>query len=191
MTIRTHLALGLALGLAATAAITGAQAQAQARSQNETVVVTRVEPAPYDAAVARRSELARELIGLSVGPNFAKEFERAIMEQMGKVDGKDSEEGAWVRANMPTMASRMIVRIMDDMAPTYATIYTEEELRAQIDFYRSAAGRAVAAKTVALSVALQDVKASVGEAFLAEFESKYCARFDCGEDTATSAKSRR
>ncbi len=92
---------------------------------------------------------------------------------------------------MPTMASRMIVRIMDDMAPTYATIYTEEELRAQIDFYRSAAGRAVAAKTVALSVALQDVKASVGEAFLAEFESKYCARFDCGEDTATAAKSRR
>lgn len=61
MTILRNLALGLASGLAAAAVAAGVQAQA--RSQNETVVVTRVEPAPYDAAVARRSDLARELIG--------------------------------------------------------------------------------------------------------------------------------
>lgn len=60
--------LGLALGLSATGA------HAQTAAQSETFVVTRVEPAPQDAGLARRSALARELIDLSVGPNFMKEF---------------------------------------------------------------------------------------------------------------------
>ncbi|WP_312596547.1 DUF2059 domain-containing protein [Brevundimonas sp.] len=189
MTIPRNLALGLACGLVAAAA--AADVQAQARSQTETVVVTRVEPAPYDAAVARRSDLARELIGLSVGPNFAKEFERAMVTQMNSIGDKAGEESAWVRANMPPMMSRMLARVMEEMVPVYATIYTEEELGAQIDFYRTPAGRAVAAKTLSLGVALQEAQDSVLTSFMAEFESKYCARFDCGEDTETAAKSRR
>ena len=189
MTILRNLALGLASGLAAAAVAAGVQAQA--RSQNETVVVTRVEPAPYDAAVARRSDLSRELIGLSVGPNFAKEFERTMVAQMNGIGDKAGEESAWVRANMPPMMSRMLARVMEEMVPVYATIYTEEELRAQIDFYRTPAGRAVAAKTLSLGVALQEAQDNVLTSFMAEFESKYCARFDCGEDTATAAKSRR
>ncbi len=185
ITIR-NLALGLAFGLAAAGAATGAaahsegQIEAQGEDRGDTVV-TRVEPAPQDAGSARRSLLARDLIGLSAGPNFAKEFERAMSDQMGKMDGKEGEEAAWVRANMPPMMSRVVARVMDDMAPVYAAIYTEDELRAQIDFYRSPIGRAVAGKSLALGVALQDVQASVLESFLIEFESKYCARFECGD----------
>ena len=72
MTVLRTLALGVALALVATGA----------HAQTETVVVTRVEPAPLDAALARRSSLARELIGLSAGPNFAKEIERIIAEEI-------------------------------------------------------------------------------------------------------------
>ena len=59
---------------------------------------------------ARRSALARELIDLSVGPNFMKEFERVMVAQMGELDKKGGEEAIWVRTNMPSMASRMIER---------------------------------------------------------------------------------
>ncbi|WP_295239806.1 DUF2059 domain-containing protein [uncultured Brevundimonas sp.] len=167
--------LGLALGLSAT----GAHAQA---AQSETVVVARVEPAPQDPG------LARELIDLSVGPNFMKEFERFMVTQMGELDKKGGEEAIWVRTNMPSMASRMIERFMDDLAPIYGSVFTEEELVAQIAFYRTAVGRSVAAKTISLSMASQEVETAAMTNLLEEFESKYCARFDCGEAEQTGAK---
>ena len=83
MIITRKLALAASLGLALGLSATGAHAQA---AQSETVVVTRVEPAPQDAGLARRSALARELIDLSVGPNFMKEFERFMVTQMGELD---------------------------------------------------------------------------------------------------------
>ncbi|MEN5363663.1 DUF2059 domain-containing protein [Brevundimonas intermedia] len=183
-----NIALGLALMLAAT----GAEAQSREQTQDDgpVIVVTR-EPllaVRTDEGLARRSDLARELIGLSAGPNFAKEFERSITAQMDKIGGQEGEEAAWVRASMPPMMGRMIVRVMDEMIPAYATIYTEEELRGQIDFYRSPVGRAVAAKAIPLGVALQEAQASVLTDFMTELESKYCARFDCSGAGQTAAK---
>ena len=138
--------------------------------------------------MARRSALARELIDLSVGPNFMKEFERVMVAQMGELDKKGGEEAIWVRTNMPSMASRMIERFMDDLAPIYGSVFTEEELVAQIAFYRTAVGRSVAAKTISLSMASQEVETAAMTNLLEEFESKYCARFDCGEGEQTGAK---
>ncbi|GAW40202.1 hypothetical protein SH203_00596 [Brevundimonas sp. SH203] len=182
MTILRNLALGLALTLAATGV--------QARTQTETVVVTRVEPAPQDAGLARRSSLARELIGLSAGPNFAKEIERSIGAELEKIGDGQGEEGAWIRAAMPPMMSRMLTRLLDEMVPAYAEIYTEEELQGQIDFYRSPVGRAVAAKTVSMAVATQEVQVRALTDFMTELQGKYCARFTC-ETGQTGAKSRR
>lgn len=182
MIITRKLALAASLGLSATGA------HAQASAQSDTVVVTRVEPAPQDAGLARRSALSRELIDLSAGPNFMKEFERVIGEQLTGIDQKGGEEAAWVRTNIPPMLNRMVVRLMDDMVPVYAELFTEEELRAQIDFYRSPIGRAVAAKSIPLGVGVQEAQTGVLSSFMTELESKYCARFDCGESEQTGAK---
>lgn len=199
MSIIRNLVLGLALGLAATGAEAQSQGQGQGQGQGQTsgdapvVEVTR-EPlliVRQDDGLTRRRSLARELIGLSAGPNFAKEFERAIADQMDKMSGAQGEEAAWIRATMPPMMNRMIVRVMDEMVPAYADIYTEEELRGQIDFYRSPVGRAVAAKAIPLGVALQEAQAEVLTDFMTELQSKYCARFDCGDAGRTGAKSRR
>lgn len=177
-----NFALGLAL------ALIGTDVHAQAQPGNDTVAITRVEPAPQDAGAARRSALARELIELSTGPNFLKEFERAMGDQLSKIDEKGGQEAVWVRANMPPMLSRMIVRLMDEMVPAYAELYTEEELQAQIDFYRSPIGRSVAAKAIPLGVAVQEVQTKILMSFLTEFEGKYCAQFDCGAAEQASAK---
>lgn len=181
MTVLRTLALGVALALVATGA----------HAQTETVVVTRVEPAPPDAALARRSSLARELIGLSAGPNFAKEIERIIGAEIEKIGDGQSEEAAWVRAAMPPMMSRMVTRLLDEMVPAYAEIYSEEELRGQIDFYRSPVGRSVAAKTAPLAMAVQEAQVRVMADFMTELQGKYCARFNCGEAGQAGAKSRR
>jgi hypothetical protein len=180
-----NLALGLALMLAATGA--EAQSDAVAVTRDEVQVVVR-----QDEGLERRMTLARELIGLSAGPNFAKEFERAMIDQMGKIDEQGGEESVWVRANMPPMLTRMAARLLDDLAPAYATIYTEEELRGQIDFYRSPVGRSVAAKAISLGVAAQEAQTTAMTSLFTEFQAKYCARFDCGESpTQSAAKPRR
>ena len=183
MTIIRILALGLALGVAATAA--QAQSDTGAPRDDRLVVVERP-----DEGLGRRSVLARELLELSTGPNFAKEFERAMVAQMGKLDEK-GEEAVWVRTNMPPMLTRMAARLMDDLAPIYATVFTEEEIRAQIDFYRSSIGRSVAAKTIPLGVASQEAETTAMTSLIEEFEAKYCAQFDCGDEGQTAAKSTR
>lgn len=184
MTIIRILALGLALGAAATAA----QAQSDTSASRDDRLVVVVQP---DEGLARRSALARELIDLSTGPNFVKEFERAMGEQMSKLDEKSGEEAVWVRANMPPMLTRMVARLMDDLVPTYAEIFTEEELRGQIDFYRSPVGRSVAAKAISLGVASQESQTEAMTSLYTEFEAKYCAQFDCGDEGQTAAKSTR
>ena len=197
MIIIRNLVLGLALALTATGAEAQSQGQGQTQGQAQgagpVVEVTR-EPllvVRQDEGLTRRRSLARELIGLSAGPNFAKEFERTIADQMDRMGGEQGEEAAWIRTTMPPMMNRMIVRVMDEMVPAYAEIYTEEELRGQIDFYRSPVGRAVAAKAVPLGVALQEAQAGVMTDFMTELQSKYCARFDCGDAGRTGAKSNR
>jgi hypothetical protein len=186
MTIIRNLALGVALGLTFSLATTAVQAQ----DERPIISITRepLLPAPSDEGLARRNALARELIDLSSGPNFLKAFETMIDQQLAGIDSKGGEEAAWVRTNMPPMLSRMVVRLLDQMAPTYAAIYSEEELQAQIAFYRTPVGRAVAAKSVALGAAVQDAQTTVLAGFMTELESKYCARFDCGDPGRTAGK---
>lgn len=166
-----------------------AQAQPEARSDGAAgseerllVVVER------DEGLTRRTALAAELLALSAGPNFAKTFERAMTDQLEAIGDKSGEEAAWVRANMPPMLSRMVARMMEQMAPIYAAHYTEEELRGQIEFARSPVGRSIAEKTVPVAMAVQELQTSAATEFLTEFGSKYCARFDCGEGAQVEAK---
>ncbi|NBB65419.1 DUF2059 domain-containing protein [Pseudomonas sp. ODNR1LW] len=158
---------------------------ADGAGEDRLVVVVQQDPG-FDA----RLVLARELLDISVGPNFAKEFERVISDQISKSGSEGGEEMAWLRTNMPPMLSRMVVRLIDEMAPSYARIFTEEELRGQIAFYRSPLGQAVAAKTLTLGVALQEAQTRVMVEFLGELETKYCARFGCGEGQAAAKPGR-
>ncbi len=171
MTIIRNLMLAAMLGAVATS--TQAQTTETRRDDRLEVVVRQ------DDGMGPRSVLARELLDISVGPNFAKEIERAMIDQMGKVGEQGGEEAAWVRANMPPMLARMIDRMLDDMAPIYADIYTEDELRGQIAFYRSPVGQSVAAKAASLGLAVQESQAAVVLSFMTEFQTKYCAQFNC------------
>ncbi|MFN6981612.1 MAG: DUF2059 domain-containing protein [Brevundimonas sp.] len=140
-----------------------------------------------DAGLQRRTEMSRELITLSAGPNFMKLIEQSVSDQLEKSIHDQSAEAVWVRENMPAMARRMMTRIMDDMAPLYAQTFNEAELSAQIDFYRTPVGRSVASKTVELGLAQEEMLQGAMASFLTEFEAKYCAQFDCGGEDGQAA----
>jgi hypothetical protein len=88
---------------------------------------------------------------------------------------------------MPAMIGRMMNRLMADLAPVYAETFTLEELEAQIAFYRTPVGRQVAAKTVELGVAQENLLQGAMAGFLVEFEQKYCAAFDCDASAGQAA----
>jgi hypothetical protein len=165
-----------AVALGAFGSVCHAQSAEEAKEDRLEVVVV-----PSDPGLQARTALARELLDISVGPNFAKEIERVFSDQFLKTNTDGGEEMAWVRANMPPMLSRMVMRLIDDMAPAYARIFSEDELRGQIAFYRSPVGQAVAAKSISLGVALQETQNRVMLDFVTELQSKYCGRFDCGD----------
>lgn len=133
-----------------------------------------------DAGLEQRTTLASELISLSSGPNFAKAMEEYVAAEIAKTSGGEGEEAEWARTNMPSMVSRMMTRLMADLAPVYAETFTTEELEAQIAFYRTPLGRQVAAKAIELGIAQEALMQEAMVSFMTEVESKYCAEFNCG-----------
>lgn len=140
-----------------------------------------------DAGLERRTTLARELISLSSGPNFAKAMEQYVAAEIAKTAEGDEEDAEWARTHMPAMISRMMTQLMADLAPVYAETFTTEELEAQIAFYRTPLGRQVAAKAIELGIAQEALMQEAMVGFMTEVESKYCAEFDCGATSGGAA----
>ncbi|KAK0340195.1 hypothetical protein LTR94_031523, partial [Friedmanniomyces endolithicus] len=135
---------------------------------------------PADAGLERRLALSRELVTLSLGPDFSKQLERYLAEQFEKAAPETSDEAVWLRANVPGMVTRAVVAMVGDMAPVYARIFTEEELAGQVAYFRSPAGRAASAKAMDLGIAMQEVQSETMSNLVGEMQAKYCAQFDCG-----------
>ena len=92
-----------------------------------------------------------------------------------------------MRANAPRMLTAMTERMLADLAPRYATIYTTEELEAQIAFFDSPIGRRISTKSVKLGMASQEVMTDSLQSFVTELATKYCAQFDCEANAGQAA----
>ena len=145
-----------------------------------------------DREAETRLALSGELISLSTGQNFAKMLDQYITGEVAKLED-DSAESAWLRDNLPGMTTRLVQQMLEDLRPVYAETFTLAELEAQIAFYRSPIGRQIASKTIQLGVAEEAVVQASMTAFLAEYETKFCAEFDCSPtaSAASTAKPRR
>ncbi|MBU1271661.1 MAG: DUF2059 domain-containing protein [Alphaproteobacteria bacterium] len=149
--------------------------------------------AAQDRGLAQRTALAERVIRLSAGPNFTKVMEAMIADQLAKADteGQGAEEAAWLRSNAPRMLTAMVDDMMADMVPHYASMFTVEELEAQIAFYDSPVGRQVATKTLQLSAVMNEITMEHLTVFIEELMTKYCAQFDCETGGQTGRKSGR
>jgi hypothetical protein len=149
-----------------------------------------VPAAAQDRATAHRLELAQRLVELSNGDSFEKLVEQQIQAQMAELGDAPSPEADWMQANVPQMAMQMIHRMMPELAALYADIFSEAELQAQITLYESPVGRSIANKSVQLGMRQQAILAEAMAAYMQEFASKFCARFDCSAAAAGKARSR-
>lgn len=182
--------LAIALALAAVASPGHAQDRNQgaARTDENGQPLLQVVVRP-DAGTAQRTELATRLIQLSAGPNFQKDMEALITAQLNQLEGsaQHRREADWMRANAPRMLTSMTERMLADLAPRYADIYTTEELEAQIAFFDSPIGRRISTKSVQLGMASQEVMTDSLQSFVTELATKYCAQFDCETNAGQAA----
>ena len=134
------------------------------------------EPAPDN-----RSALAEQVIALSQGDNLQKSIEQEMRKVLDTQDGNGlhAEQQAWMRSQMPRMGSLMVDRMLEQMVPIYADIFTEAELQAQIAFYNTDAGRSIANKTVELGVRQGQILEAEQLLFLENLMDKFCGTFEC------------
>lgn len=152
--------------------------------------------APMASAQDREADirlaLSGELISLSTGQNFVKMLDQYITGEVAKLED-GSAESEWMRDNLPGMTTRLVQQMLEDLRPVYAETFSVAELEAQIAFYRSPIGRQIAAKSIELGVAQEAVVQASMATFLGEYETKFCAAFDCSAAATggSTAKSRR
>lgn len=143
--------------------------------------------AAQDADAARREELAQRLIEVSQGDNLTKSIETQVQARLAEMEDAEPEHLAWMRANMPRLLQRMAEQMLPRLADLYAETYSLEELEAQIAFYETPHGRAIANKGVALGMAQGRIIEEAGQAFVVDLMTKFCAEFECQTDE-TAAK---
>ncbi|RZJ41398.1 MAG: DUF2059 domain-containing protein [Brevundimonas sp.] len=135
--------------------------------------------AQADDDAARRLALAREFVELSQGENLEKQIRESAEAQLGRAPGLTEEQNAWMRETGTDILTRLVVGMIDDVIQIVADTYTLEELQAQVDFYRTPIGRAIASKSFDMGVRQGQVLARMQMAFVQELIGKYCAEFTC------------
>lgn len=128
---------------------------------------------------SEQRRLAERLVDLSQGTNLSKAVDAQVEQSAGQMEGLTAEQRVWMRENMGAMAMHMVEGILEDMTEIYAASFTEAELRAQVTFYESPMGRAVANKAFDIGVQQGEVMQDRQVIFLRDLMTKYCGAFDC------------
>jgi uncharacterized protein len=127
----------------------------------------------------RRLALARELVELSQGDNVEKSIRGVVDGQMSNLQGLTDTQAEWMRENAADIMVRLSHGLIDQMVTATAETYTVEELQAQVDFYHTPVGTAIAAKAFDLGVRQGQVIAQFQMDFMQELIGKFCAEFSC------------
>lgn len=126
-----------------------------------------------------RNALAARLVEVSQGAKMNQQIVAMVEGELEDLDGVPDDQAAWMRANAPRLALRMVGKILEELTTVYAEAFTERELRAQIAFFETPEGRTIADKSVALGERQAVIVAEAQLAYFSELTTKYCAEFDC------------
>lgn len=143
-----------------------------------------------DAGTARRAVLAERLVQLSAGENLTKMIESQVTADLAGLTDVPEAEARWMRANMPRMASRMVTAMLPEISSLFVETFSEAEMEAQIAFFETPVGRAIASKTLDIAVRQQEIVVEAQAAFMTELLTKYCAEFDCQGQGPAKSRSR-
>jgi hypothetical protein len=78
------------------------------------------------------------------------------------------------------VAGDMMDDIMQRSIPIYATIFSEDELQALVDFYESPRGQSIVAKMPQMGPAMAKVMVEIMPEVRAKMTQRICEKLDCG-----------
>lgn len=139
-----------------------------------------------------RAALAERLIDAMVRESIDKVVDDVIGQMLSENSGAGDAQVAWTRATLPEMMGRHMEGLIDDMEGLYAERFTEQELRALVEFYETPMGRTIARKQNEVGAQQGLEMEAFMQAFMTEYIGKYCAEFGCGDgDPAAASLSKR
>jgi hypothetical protein len=139
-----------------------------------------------DGTEAARAALAERLIVATVRDSIDKVVEDTIERMLADSEVTD-EQAEWQRTNMPAIMGRRLETMIDQTEALYAERFTEQELRALVEFYETPEGRAISLKQNEVSALMGQSVMTFMQAFVADYIAKYCAAFTCPAQSPDAA----
>eukprot|EP01035_Chromulina_nebulosa_P054934 gene54934-75276_t len=99
-----------------------------------------------DGDTSVRAALAERLISAMVRDGIDKVMDGVIAQMLTASPDITEEQAAWTRANVPEIMGRHLDVMIGESEALYAERFTEQELRALVEFYETPRGRAIALK---------------------------------------------
>ena len=91
---------------------------------------------------------------------------------------------------MPEIMGRHLDVMIDQTETLYAERFTEDQLRALVEFYETPEGRAISLRQQEVSVVVGEGLMTFMRAFVTDYRAKYCAAFDCPAPTSATEMSK-
>lgn len=159
------------------AATTLTAAPAVARQSEDQIEVR----APQPPSV-RQMELSRRYLDLM----FTDQFESVIHQMLGEQMSSDAamqdvpaEDRQFLISLTSELVTDMVPLMITEMVPVYASLFTEEELQALIDFFDSPMGRVIAAKNVQVMPEANRAVMAVVPQMLEKMATRMCQHYGC------------
>lgn len=114
-----------------------------------------------------------------------KQMAPAMIDQMRKTNPSISAEDAKAISEAVNASTQEMMRkVMDRMAPVYASTFTEKELQDLVDFYDGPTGRAMLAKMPLLMSKMTPTITEMMPEMQADVTRRICAKIDCTKRAA-------
>ncbi len=158
---------------------------AEAADQAPAAAAAPASPSPRALALAKRYMAALH-VDQSMKPMMQSLVGPMLDEQAKANPNLTDEQRKAIRETLQEfVAGDMMDDIMERSVPVYATVFSEDELQAMVDFYESPQGQSIVAKMPLLGPAMGRIMVEIMPEVRAKLTLKLCEKLDC---TATPTK---
>lgn len=132
------------------------------------------------APTPRQLELSRQYVALMQGDQM-EALIRELMATDPTMDLSDvpAEDREFLLDLTAQLVSDLMPRIMEEMVPVYAAVFTEAELEALVGFYGTEMGRSIVAKSMEVMPEVNLAMAALIPDLFEKMANRLCAHYGC------------
>jgi hypothetical protein len=159
-----------------------------------TPALAQAAPAPGAAKVSPRSaELVRRMyravhIDTTMDAMMASMMPAMTEEMTRRTPGITDEQRRLINEVVQDVMHDATPKILDRLIPAYAATFTDEELKAVVDFYESPAGVAIVTKMPLMAPRTAELMREMMPEIETEMVTRFCAKVNCNVTPARTPK---